>query len=178
MVSVKVNIADATPRKLVQTSDLYSEGPWYVSRQGYRLRFSVFSSAPPGDWQDNTLKQATTASLHIISNVPLISLVYLFWKKMKVSLWDHFPVCLSAYPVPFFARQRLGKHVSETTNTHTTVEEQLHVAFSMPSVLYQILSVQWKGRRRIALPRTSFLLILSFDALQWELWKHRQTRYR
>jgi hypothetical protein len=45
-------------------------------------------------------------------------------------------VCLYVYP-PVVARQRLGKDVAASTNTHEIIEELLEASFSMRSVSYQ-----------------------------------------
>jgi hypothetical protein len=42
------------------------------------------------------------------------------------------------------ARQRLGKDVPAVTNTQATKEEMLDMVFSMPSLSYQIFSMQRK----------------------------------
>jgi hypothetical protein len=47
----------------------------------------------------------------------------------------HPSVCLYVYP-PIVARQRLGKNVTEATNTHTTID-LLNPSFSIRSVSYQ-----------------------------------------
>jgi hypothetical protein len=39
--------------------------------------------------------------------------------------------------LPFIARQRLGKNVTETTSTNAKIEELLDANFSMRSVPYQ-----------------------------------------
>jgi hypothetical protein len=64
--------SDHAPRvygRVLSTSASYSGGPRFMSRPetGYTdWAFSWFSSAPPGKFQDITLRQATTASFHII----------------------------------------------------------------------------------------------------------------
>jgi hypothetical protein len=54
------------------------------------------------------------------------------------------------------ARQWIGKHFSAATNTQSAIEELLDVVFSMNSVTYQILSMQWKKSRRLVLLRRTF----------------------
>jgi hypothetical protein len=54
---------------------------------------------------------------------------------------------------PNFARQRLSKHVVATTNTYS-IEELLDLMFSLWSVSYEILNMQWKHSRQLFLPRT------------------------
>jgi hypothetical protein len=49
---------------------------------------------------------------------------------------SHQSVCLCVY-TPIVARQRLGKIVTEATNTHATIEELLGESFFMRSVTYQ-----------------------------------------
>jgi hypothetical protein len=49
---------------------------------------------------------------------------------------SHQSVCLYVYP-PIVARQRLGRNVTQTTNTHATIEEILDESFSMRSVSYE-----------------------------------------
>jgi hypothetical protein len=46
--------------------------------------------------------------------------------------------CLSAYPTPIVAGQRLGKHVPAVTSSDGTIEELLDAVFSVRSVSYQI----------------------------------------
>jgi hypothetical protein len=49
---------------------------------------------------------------------------------------SHRSVCLYVHP-SIVARQRVGKNVTKETNTHATMEEQLHASFSTRSVSYQ-----------------------------------------
>lgn len=49
---------------------------------------------------------------------------------------SHQSVCLYEYS-PIVVRQRLGKNISEATNTHAKAEYLLDAAFSLRSVSYQ-----------------------------------------
>jgi hypothetical protein len=51
-------------------------------------------------------------------------------------------VRVSGHPHSIVARQRLGKHVSASTNTQTTTKELLDVVFSMRSVQYELLYIR------------------------------------
>jgi hypothetical protein len=46
-------------------------------------------------------------------------------------------VCVYMCIPPIVARQRLGKHVTASTNTHVTIDELLYASFSMRTVLYK-----------------------------------------
>jgi hypothetical protein len=51
------------------------------------------------------------------------------------------PFCLYVCFLPYFVRQRHGKHNPEATNRHATIEELLGTVFSVRSVSYQVLNI-------------------------------------
>jgi hypothetical protein len=53
-----------------------------------------------------------------------------YFEEIKEGLWDHLALCVSPPPA--------------ATNTHAKIEELLDPVFSVRSMLYQILNIQWK----------------------------------
>jgi hypothetical protein len=60
------------------------------------------------------------------------------------------------------SRQRIGKHVPATTNTHTTIELLLETVFSTPSAQNGYKEENW------GVPVVSSLLISSWEAAKIE----------
>jgi hypothetical protein len=81
-----------------------------------------------------------------------------YLKKIKEGLWEQLAVCASPY-LPTAVRRRLGKHLPAATNTHIRTE-LTDVVFSVRSVSYQILNMQWKESRRLVLPRASCVMLI------------------
>jgi hypothetical protein len=79
-------------------------------------------------------------NIYVISLNPHDSLAYFpYFEKIKICLWDHLAVCVSVYVSPSIVdRQRLGKHVPASVNTHTTIEDVLGASYSLPSLSYQM----------------------------------------
>jgi hypothetical protein len=101
----------------------------------------------------------------IFTSVFIFSLFSLFLKNNMRLMRSPCCLCARVSPSSLIGNGSVNTFAQQGIHTNTIKIELLDAVFSMRSVSYQILNMQWKESRRLTLPRTSCLFVVFLTML-------------